>query len=483
MRHASSLLLLALSLGACSLRIPSKPACGDGDMHTGETCDDGNTLDGDGCSAQCAPEEPICGNNATEEGEQCDDGNTLDGDGCSSFCREELASCGDGILDAGEQCDDDNLLNADGCEADCTLPACSNGIVDPGEVCFDAAPLTLTGATFPRGIDIEDLNQDGRPDIIVSEQGLPGPGGVVSDGIDDGVLSFVQINDGFAPPNKLLVGGASRFVRALDTSGDGLPEILVTHEASDTLTQLTNEAGVFTFDSSFDVPNPSEFALGDIDGDSVPDAAVASFAGGVEIIFSSQPVVLSLDTGCPTEGVDLGDLNNDGTLDVLAVCGQSTLVDQVKLFSGEDLLALGAAAAPFEILSVDISRVGRIADFDGDDLLDLAIVERTGNSVAFFFQGARGFTKSAVPVGAGIISFAIADMNRDGFQDLVTVEEVDNQSTILLSNGDQTFTALVRPVGVGPRVVAVGDLNEDTLPDFAAANRDDNTISVYLSTP
>lgn len=29
---------------------------------------------------------PVCGNGYTEQGEQCDDGNTLDGDGCSSIC-------------------------------------------------------------------------------------------------------------------------------------------------------------------------------------------------------------------------------------------------------------------------------------------------------------------------------------------------------------------------------------------------------------
>jgi cysteine-rich repeat protein len=33
--------------------------------------------------------DPVCGNGTVESGEQCDDGNTVDGDGCSAICAEE----------------------------------------------------------------------------------------------------------------------------------------------------------------------------------------------------------------------------------------------------------------------------------------------------------------------------------------------------------------------------------------------------------
>lgn len=36
--------------------------------------------------------QPICGNNISEHGEGCEDGNTMDNDGCDSFCRVELMS-------------------------------------------------------------------------------------------------------------------------------------------------------------------------------------------------------------------------------------------------------------------------------------------------------------------------------------------------------------------------------------------------------
>lgn len=66
--------------------------CGDGVLEKGEVCDDGNILDGDGCSADCKSEE-VCGNGIIdwETGERCDDGNRVSGDGCSADCKLEYA--------------------------------------------------------------------------------------------------------------------------------------------------------------------------------------------------------------------------------------------------------------------------------------------------------------------------------------------------------------------------------------------------------
>src|SRR5690606_4946208 len=66
--------------------------CGDMlvDTEAGEVCDDGNTVGGDGCSADCRSNEE-CGNGIRDlaTGEACDDGNTLDGDGCPGDCALE----------------------------------------------------------------------------------------------------------------------------------------------------------------------------------------------------------------------------------------------------------------------------------------------------------------------------------------------------------------------------------------------------------
>ncbi|MBU1705813.1 DUF4215 domain-containing protein, partial [Patescibacteria group bacterium] len=116
------------------------PTCGNNDLQTGEECDDGNVLDGDGCSARCLREGAAaagytCGNrdiafrSASQGviGEECDDGNTRNGDGCSSQCLHEgsipqtavYATCGNNLVESGEDCDDGNLINRDGCSDRC----------------------------------------------------------------------------------------------------------------------------------------------------------------------------------------------------------------------------------------------------------------------------------------------------------------------------------------------------------------------------
>jgi fibro-slime domain-containing protein len=64
-------------------------ACGDGIVSVGEECDDG-TAENTGAYGKCNPDctlGPRCGDGILDsDHEQCDDGNTVDGDGCSSTC-------------------------------------------------------------------------------------------------------------------------------------------------------------------------------------------------------------------------------------------------------------------------------------------------------------------------------------------------------------------------------------------------------------
>lgn len=70
---------------------PPQPVCGNSQIETGETCDDGNIQNSDGCSSTCQTEQtaPVCGNGQIEAGEECDDGNIQPGDGCSDSCAAE----------------------------------------------------------------------------------------------------------------------------------------------------------------------------------------------------------------------------------------------------------------------------------------------------------------------------------------------------------------------------------------------------------
>ncbi len=140
-------------------------ACGDGHLAGLEECDDGNTTDGDGCSAACTIEQgwacdggactaTVCGNGVREGIEQCDDGNNDLGDGCDTLCRREpsctdgvcVAVCGDGVKADSEPCDDGNQRDGDGCSSSCQR--------EPGFECTEQTPAP------PQSIDIPVVYRD-----------------------------------------------------------------------------------------------------------------------------------------------------------------------------------------------------------------------------------------------------------------------------------------------------------------------------------
>ena len=100
---------LGLGLGSVVALCPGAQQCGDGVVHSNETCDDSNTVDGDGCSSSCMVE---CGFECQGIWAVCSPGSTQNGFFDSS-CRPLP---GDGLRVRGEPCDDGNLLQGDGCQ-------------------------------------------------------------------------------------------------------------------------------------------------------------------------------------------------------------------------------------------------------------------------------------------------------------------------------------------------------------------------------
>jgi len=126
------------TMGVCAMgECVDKPLCGNGVVDSGEQCDDGNTADGDCCSATCTIEmgcvcQPnvapsccsLCGDDERQCGEECDgtdaDMCSMD-ETCSTQCECVPQECGNGVIDSGEQCDDGNTADGDCCSATCTI--------------------------------------------------------------------------------------------------------------------------------------------------------------------------------------------------------------------------------------------------------------------------------------------------------------------------------------------------------------------------
>lgn len=119
--------------GVCQWSVCSAPnQCGNQILESGEQCDDGNTINDDGCTNSCRT--PVCGDgirhvgiyNGVTYSEECDDGNGVNTDSCVQ-CKNSF--CGDGYTRAiVEQCDDKNTNNNDDCLNTCRIGVCGDGI-------------------------------------------------------------------------------------------------------------------------------------------------------------------------------------------------------------------------------------------------------------------------------------------------------------------------------------------------------------------
>ncbi len=222
--------------------------CGDGilDPDGFEECDDGNTIDGDGCSANGRIEDgyvcmtagvpctPICGDGILVGSEACDDGNRIGGDGCSANCTLEvgyycqtpgipceLDTCGNGFVGPNEICDGQK-----GCGDDChsvksgycysksqgvyscgSSRTCGNYILEYGEACDDGNVLggdgcsdvctVETGFECPLGVECRPKCGDG---IVMWHTGEICDLGV-NNGKGMGCSKNCQIEEGFACTN------------------------------------------------------------------------------------------------------------------------------------------------------------------------------------------------------------------------------------------------------------------------------------------
>lgn len=121
-------------------RLKGCPVCGNSEIDQGESCDDGNTQNGDGCSADCVNEGCKAGTPAYPGVPLCSDENPCTRDTCNlntSRC-EHTPKCSDGIA-----CTEDTCV-----EGQCTyIP--NDASCSDGNVCTDDLCITATGCVNP----------------------------------------------------------------------------------------------------------------------------------------------------------------------------------------------------------------------------------------------------------------------------------------------------------------------------------------------
>lgn len=174
------------------------PICGNLEIEGGESCDDGNKIGGDGCSAECQDEGCIAQTPGYPATALCDDGQECTIDTCNSESHacEHVLSCDDGNECTVDTCvaeacvhDKNNLLCDD--SNPCTLDICGSFGCTYGlesGPCDDGLGCTTNDACFSGECSGTDTCPDGQ--LCSTEDGVcVDEGGGCGDPTNDGATS------------------------------------------------------------------------------------------------------------------------------------------------------------------------------------------------------------------------------------------------------------------------------------------------------
>ncbi|HEY2857572.1 MAG TPA: VCBS repeat-containing protein [Terracidiphilus sp.] len=343
----------------------------------------------------------------------------------------------------------------------------------------------------PQGVVEGDFNGDGILDLASPR--------------DSGVTILLGKGDGtFAAKSNVEGCGVADDIWVADFNGDGIPDIAVTCPPYRAVnTYLGNGDGTFTFKSSSAAGNwTNGVVAADFNGDGILDLAVANapccdspLTPYLTILLGNGDGTFTAAPNVPAPGfpwsVSVGDFNSDGIPD-LAFSNSYASINSVSILLGNGDGTFTAAASP--AVGGGAANV-LVGDFNSDGKLDLAVENGVfGNKLTVtLLLGNGDGTFTATPESP--ITFAYpsiictGDFDDNGILDLAVLNRSDDTVRYLLGKGDGTFTTTVAspPVigNIGWWACDAGDFNGDGISDMAVTLYpvSNFTVSVLLTQP
>jgi gliding motility-associated-like protein len=202
-----------------------------------------------------------------------------------------------------------------------------NGSTGIGNFTFSPpTTVTLTGKR-PKRIEIADLDLDGKPEVLITSQG----GNVVTALVNQSTLASISFSP--APPIDIFIPGAvsTEGLAVEDLNGDGLPEIVTSQfQTNSNLYVVENKSSpgsILTGEiKTLIVGTPiKNIRIGDLDGDEKPDIAFTQLISSSIGTFLNQSTATlafsslkTFETDITPWGLDFGDLDGDGKIDIAA---------------------------------------------------------------------------------------------------------------------------------------------------------------------
>ena len=195
---------------------------------------------------------------------------------------------------------------------------------------------------------------------------------------------------------------------------------------------------------------------------------------------AASSALQTVPTGPGPSAIAVGDINNDGDLDLVVADSNFGKGNTLSILMGNG----NGTFLPTQTVTVGRDPVAvAIADLNGDGKPDLVVANEEDNTVGVLLGNGNGTFQpmQTYAVGHQPSSVAVADLTGNGILDIVVVNTADDTVGVLLGNGNGTFQPMqTYAVGHQPSSVAVADLNGDGIPDIVVANTGSNTVGVLL---
>ena len=378
-------------------------------------------------------------------------------------------------------------------------------LISSGDYLAMAPAQSSSLATYPYEAATADFNGDGRPDMAFAC--ATGAASILLNTTTPGANTAT-----FSARQDFTSGSSCHHLAIGDLNGDGRPDLVVSNNGANTVSVFLNStaagASTVTFSPKQNLASgtkPWQVVIADLNGDARPDIAVANETSGSVSTWvnNTEPGAASgsfgsrqditFAAGC--KGFAVTDINADGLLD-LVVTNQSANLLSVAM--GTTVAGAGVLTfAPKQDFTTPASpQYLTVCDLDGDGRPDLAEGNSSANSLSTFLNRTEPLSMTAALTRQDFATAAkprvvqAGDFNGDGRTDLAMSFEVTNGEISVflnttLSGSDAVTLAPASQFGIGAANsttgIAVADFNADGRQDMAVANLG-NTGSVFLNT-